>query len=498
MRIARLISLCINSLLAGLVSAEVSPPALNLTLTPNFSNGSLSSLTGELIIASPQISANQTLVAMPLYVADAPTQRYDGNALQARDSNGPLLLEASDGEASAIMQTRFWNAARPTNGDVTLRFTGYPRVFNKSIPGGPLFDMRTNDDGLLGSLLAFVPGPINTTTNYTITVSWNLTNAPSWTRGVWSWGEGPDPVTKVGDITTFLYTYFAVGRISSYPPETTVGSKFGMYWFQQPPFNTTAVASFVQRLLDVQTSFWNDTSDDGYRVFIRYNENNNLGGTALRRSFMFGWHNTNVSTLDLNFLLAHEMTHNWPALSGSVPNITTYQEGLAEFYSTRLLWLNGFISTAEYVKEANAIVEQYYTSPAVNLTDVEAQEQAWQSRSAQKVPYGRGFLYFANVDVQMREKYDGTLSLDTLVLNILQRQRGGLSYTLEDWFDQLRQYLGEYAVQEYVQMASGTPLIQPQQGSLGPCFEVSQTRVMPDVYQWVTKNGTDGISSCFV
>jgi hypothetical protein len=70
---------------------------------------------------------------------------------------------------------------------------------------------------------------------------------------------------------------------------------------------------FVDKYFNYSSIFWKDTSEDPYRVFIRHNQETGTGGTALLRSFTFGWHDANSTVEDkLELLLSHEITHNWP------------------------------------------------------------------------------------------------------------------------------------------------------------------------------------------
>ncbi|KAB2570672.1 hypothetical protein DBV05_g10659 [Lasiodiplodia theobromae] len=499
MRIACLFPLLLH---AAVAAAADGAPALNLTLTPHFPQNGTASLDGVLVIESPDVGSNETLVTLPLTItSNIPTARYDGDALQADDDDGPLPLVIIDDEPSNI-QMRYWNTTRATSGNVTVRFTAYPRQVETDDPFGPLFDIRQNDNGLVGSAWALVPTPSSDqSTNYTISWAWDLSHSPSWTRGVWTWGESSSssssPIVSVNTLDHLQYTFWAVGNITSYPAaDSASSSDFGMYWLVPPPFNTTAVATFVQNFFAFSTSFWHDTSNDPYRIFVRWNANLMGGGTALYRSFTFGYNNASTTgEHDLELLLAHEMTHNWPTMEGSNANITNFVEGSAEFYSLRLMWRGGFMDDSAYLAEMNSRVAYYYNDPYVNASDAAVQDDPWGDLRLQKIPYGRGLIWLANLDAELRERWNGTVSLDVLELALLERVRGGLSYTLEDFFGLLRQYLGDYAVAEYEQIATGSPLLKLRDGSLGPCFDVVQTASNPTVWQWQWKTGANATNS---
>jgi predicted metalloprotease with PDZ domain len=108
------------------------------------------------------------------------------------------------------------------------------------------------------------------------------------------------------------------------------------------------------------------------------------------------------------------MTHNWAVMPGASALISRWAEGMAEFYSLRLLWRAHLLSTARYVQEMNGRLASYYANTYINATDFEAYEHAWDSRDAQRIPYGRGLIELANIDAAMRNLSDSTRSLDDL------------------------------------------------------------------------------------
>lgn len=109
------------------------------------------------------------------------------------------------------------------------------------------------------------------------------------------------------------FTYYAAGPMQRFPAD---GGPFALYWFAEPPFDLPAVAADISAWF---AQAWRLFRDPGgsYRVFVRANPYPAGGGTALRRSFMFGWGiDRPVSAAELQGLLAHEITHNCPRLDG--------------------------------------------------------------------------------------------------------------------------------------------------------------------------------------
>jgi predicted metalloprotease with PDZ domain len=194
----------------------------------------------------------------------------------------------------------------------------------------------------------------------------------------------------------------------------------------------------------------------------------------------------NSSALDIEYFLAHEISHKFVEFDGTVVNATSISEGWAEHYSTRLLWRNNFITDQQYLDVENKTVSYYYNaSDACNyLMDTEVQASPWGPLAVQKVPYGRSLIYLHNIDADMRERYHGTKSVNTITMEIIQRKESGLSHSVEDLFNILNTYSGESTVDYYNEVASGKLFLELRQGTLSPCFKVMQTSEGPVVYQW--------------
>ncbi|OJJ01960.1 hypothetical protein ASPVEDRAFT_150703 [Aspergillus versicolor CBS 583.65] len=474
---------------------------VNITLAPVVTHGIITGVSGQYTI-NYATKANETLVDIPLSLAGKPTARYDTKTLTATDGKGSLRLLTSEATDADGQPTRYFRTTRATQGPVTVRFTAKP---NTDFPAhiGPLFDLRqqgeNNGGGIVGANWAWLPGVASTTLDYQFSLRWDLEDAPGGTTVAWTWGEDTGPFYRSGTRDDILYTYFAVGRLSRFPapgaPPTNSRNEFGMYWMDQPSFNTTDLGNFVNDFFNVSTTFWRDHTDQPYRVFVRRNgpPEYGSGGTALTRSFSFGWNPTNVTEqTSLRLLIAHEMTHNWAVMPGASALISRWAEGMAEFYSLRLLWRAHLLSTSRYVQGMNNRLASYYANTYINATDFEAYEHAWDSRDAQTIPYGRGLIELANIDAAMRNQSHGTLGLDDLTHHMRQLCEDSPSAcTPARWVNVTADYLGASAVTEYNRITSGSSLLVPVNGSLGPCFDVVKTRTSPETWAWKAKQGID-------
>jgi predicted metalloprotease with PDZ domain len=248
-----------------------------------------------------------------------------------------------------------------------------------------------------------------------------------------------------------------------------------MYWLSEPPFDVAAAAGMIQKLFDYMSGFFHDDGGS-YRVFMRKTLANG-GGTALTRSFMFGYGESKPPTAEsLEGLIAHEMVHNWPTLAGDHADTSWYTEGSAEYYSVVLSYRAGLSTPAEFLKRINEHASGYYLNPLQNLSNRVADAIYWQDSRAGHVPYGRGFMYLAAVDAEIRTRTHNKRSLDDIVLKLLERTRaaevsGGKSKEpgVADWQELIGKELGSRGVRGYENMVAGKPIVPPAD-TFGPCF----------------------------
>jgi hypothetical protein len=450
-------------------------PSLSLSLKPHATGAALDYLDATLVIRGVGVASGKTLVRMPLVAASIPTVRYDGEALVAADARGPLRLTQKDGAPGSMGTDRDWLAARASSGSITLRFRAVPRQVDANTRPGPLFDLRAESGGLDGAGLVFLPLPV-ARDRFRIRLHWDLSGLPAGDHAASCLGDGDASLTGATEL--LAQCYYMVGPVHVYPEGPDRERKFGIYWLTDTPFDVATLGAQIQRLFAYMSAFFHDDGGS-YRVFIRKNPYPRGGGTALHRSFMFGWNSEHPPTVgSLQDLLAHEMTHNWPSLEAEHGDTSWYSEGTAEYYSILLSWRSGVIDTGEFLKRINERARNYYRNPLQSLTLRQAEERYWKEANASYVPYGRGFMYLARTDAQIREKSAGKRSLDDLVVELVDRTRRGKSHTIADWLRLLTRELGAGAGPQFEQMRAGVRLVPPP-NTFGPCFrpETYQTRL---------------------
>jgi predicted metalloprotease with PDZ domain len=298
---------------------------------------------------------------------------------------------------------------------------------------------------------------------------------PAGARAISSFGEGD--VSMVRPAEMLNETYFYAGPVKSYPPAGS--DTFAMYWLTEPPFDAAQAATMIKRLYDYTAAFFHDEGGS-YRVFIRKQPYKGSGGTALYRSFMFGYGTAKTPTVDdIEGLIAHEMVHNWPQLDGDHADTSWFAEGSAEYYSVLLSYRAGLTTPDEFLKRINERAQGYYANPLQGLSNHQADEIYWKDSRAGHVPYGRGFVYLAAVDAQVRAKSHGKRSLDDLELNLIDRRRKGEKLGPDAWEKLVTGELGAAGKRGFEDMVAGKKIVIPA-GAFGPCFQVVEAPVTPE------------------
>ncbi|SEK87512.1 Predicted metalloprotease, contains C-terminal PDZ domain [Roseateles sp. YR242] len=471
-----LVSAVLATAATGVMAAE--PPALDVVLTPQVQEGRIVRLDVDMRLSAPAIDAGKTIVRAPVVLVGTPMAAYPAEAIRANDEKGELTLTASEEPATPTGTYRRWTADRATVGDVRLRYGTAPRVVNAETRNGPLFDLRSEAGGIIGSGNYFYALP-ESRAPHRVSLHWDLSKAPAGWRGVWSLGEGDQ--TAVIPPDTLAFSFYAAGPVQSKPQaQLSPTSPFAFYWLSPPPFDPIQLATDTEKLYKFMSKFFEDAGGS-YRVFVRGNPYKAGGGTALAKSFMFSYGVTGetASGGDEQMLLAHEMAHNWPRLDGDEHALTAwYTEGTAEYYSTLLALRAGAISLDKFLKLANEKADDYYTNPYRTLSNAEAGKKFWQDARAQRVPYGRGFMYFARLDALLRASSKGKKRLDDLVLAVQRAQRRGGKVGLEEWDRMVTKALGAAGRKDFDAMVAGERIEMPPT-TFGPCFKPVASTAAP-------------------
>lgn len=433
------------------------PVPLDVVLTPKADAGQIGALQVHLHLPAPKVAAGAPLLRMPVELVSTPTAAYSAEQIQVRDARGALPLRAIDEAPDPSGKYRNYLATRASVGDVDVDYATPPRKVDADTRNGPLFDLRAQDGGLMGAGVYFMALPPGEAPRQ-IHLRWDLSALPAGARGVWSVGEGEQRATAPSDLLRF--SYYAVGKMQRVPESDD--DVFHFYWMDAPPFDAQLLAQQTGQLYRYMARFFGDDGS-AYRAFARRNPYPAGGGTGLAHSFMFGYGPQGQTIAEgPQALLAHEMAHTWPKLDGEEHALTAwYTEGTAEYYSLLLSLRAGVYAKDAFLQAINHRADGYYDNPFRALDNTAAGERFWKDARAQRVPYGRGFMYLVSVDAQLRQHGKQAHSVDDLVLEVLKRQRAGETVGVPEWRAMVVRELGAGAGNDFDAMVAGKLIVPP-------------------------------------
>ena len=116
------------------------------------------------------------------------------------------------------------------------------------------------------------------------------------------------------------------------------------------------------------------------------------------------------------------------------------------------------------------------------------------------VPYGRGALYCADLDLKIRDHSHGSRSLNQVVNPIFMARQHGTVFNQAAWGGMLLRELGSDAVSQFrSMMIEGTRELIPPSSVFGPCLQserltlkVRETDSLVERYEWKQSVGTPG------
>lgn len=433
---------------------------LNLTLAPRWGNDTVMDMTIRGAFPASGIPADNAKPALDYsdqaFGGICPFPDYEELTISDDLGEVPWRLDAAPSCYSAATFKGFY-FERPVQGTVRWSYRILPRILPEGYRSSPYYDFRAEPLGLNGSgMFAFIL-PNTENAQARIHLDWDLSNMPEGARGIWSYGEGS--VEKVLSAWQIRLSLFNTGIMQS-----VEHGCFGVYWFSEPYFAVKDVAERLYPIYQYMADYFHDTGSS-FRVFLRRDPFEiSGGGSACPYAFISGYSAMGGMDADKWFnVLIHEMTHTWPSMADfNVGEGTWFSEGCTEFYCTMLPYHGGFLDAEFTVKCINAKIQgRYYDNVHREMPNMEIPKIQWQDRRAQEVPYGRGFLYLANVDLQLRRAGKG--SIDDIVVKYSVAD----PMPLQEWKDFVLERLGEKGLQEFEDMAAGR-LMVPEPDLFGP------------------------------
>lgn len=388
--------------------------------------------------------------------------------LELSDAAGAVAMVASDDAPSGKPDGayRHWQAARPVSGSVLIRY----RIATQAIDeqGGPPFGMKAAGGGVAGSGRGFLVLPENAASTSTL-MRWDLSELAAGSVGVITAGEGETVVA--GPPEEMLEQWMLAGQATLY--RSPRSPSFNAYLLGRPPFDAAAMLDWADRSYAYLAKSLQYLGAPPYRLFLRTLDGPSFAtGTARHGGggslITLGERYYKNQDLDyLHTVIFHEMTHQWVGQFDSAA--PWFSEGLTTYLSAVLPCRAGIEAPAYCAESINSSTRTYYESDGRNwpLSRISASG----SENVRRAPYGRGMLYFAMLEAQIREKSAGARGLEALLLPLFDARQKGLQLNNAAWESMLARELGAQAVVEFrAWVVEGDVTLIPPSGAFGPCL----------------------------
>ncbi|WP_295999285.1 hypothetical protein [Rugamonas sp.] len=388
--------------------------------------------------------------------------------LEVSDAAGAVAMLASDDAPSGRPDGayRHWQAARQVSGPVLIRY----RIATQAVDeqGGPPFGMKAAGGGVAGSGRGFLVLPENAASTSTL-MRWDLSDLAAGSVGVITAGEGETVVA--GPPQEMLELWMLAGPAAPY--RSVRSPSFNAYVLGQPPFDAAAMLDWANRSYAYLAESLQYLGAPPYRLFMRTLDGPSFAtGTARHDGggslITLGERYSKNQDLDyLHTVIFHEMTHQWVGQFDSAA--PWFSEGLTTYLSAVLPCRAGIEEPAYCAASINSSTHTYYESDGRNwpLSRISASG----SENVRRAPYGRGMLYFAMLDAQVRDKSQGARGLEALLLPLFQARQKGLQLNDAAWESMLARELGAQAVAEFrASVVEGDVTLIPPSDAFGPCL----------------------------
>ena len=436
--------------------------------------------------ASPGFS-----LKVPITYAGVPDIALHTEQLSVRDARGEIALTITDDAPNpgGFPFYRHYRAARAVQFPLTYSYRAKaPRT---SFRGAP-FGLLAAYGGVSGAGAGFLVLPeIDAPT--TSTVHWDLTDLAPGSRAAMSLGDGD--LSHVGPAADLQQSWIMAGPIGRYP--ATGDAPFMATWLGTPAWEVEPEmrwAAEMYAFLGRSYKYLNPLPP--YRVFVQVGTFR--GGTALASSFLGGAAPRAPSAAATGESprqsYTHEMGHLFVGAVDAPDGISSwFSEGLNTYY-TRLLPMRGGFTTVEaYGREINKDFTEYWMSPSRNLSADSIVKVGFNDNTIRHMPYVRGSLYFADLDVKIRNYSRGRRTLDLMLGELFVARAAGTPITHDRWIAAVVREAGLSAKDDFEHVILlGDRTLLPSSNAFGACFQRRDilATTVPDVaqrasYEWV-------------
>jgi hypothetical protein len=412
-------------------------------------------------------------------------------ALEVHDRAGNVVLVESDdppvtSDASAY---RHWVATRTAVAPISVHYRIPTEPLAKR--GEPPLGMEPSGQGVAGCGIGFLLLPENIQSSVT-RLHWDLSDLPPASVGVIT--AGPGTVLVPGSPAEMTKQWFLAGPALSIGTERNNG--FHAYIVGDPPFDSRQMLEWADKAYTTIGRYFRYLGLPNYNLFIRA-VNGPSSGTGTAGEGKGGslvsvgttyWQHQKLG--DIQNIVFHEMTHQWVGLIKN--RDSWYEEGLTVYISETLPCSAGISSPADCASNLNGALRSYYRSQARNWSQQKITDSPFLSEDIREVPYGRGALFFAALNVKLLQKSHGKRAIADAFQPLFISRLQGHGLTQHAFETMLHRELGAAAVEEFrASMIEGTREILPAPDAFGACltrvpstFPTSDGKREAQGYQW--------------
>ena len=404
------------------------------------------------------LSLPETLPGVPLL----PASILD---LSATAASATVDLKQTTELAADGSSWHHWRSSGSIASDVVISYQVEVRPANQS---GPPFGLKAAGAGVAGNTSSFLLLPEGMSSHES-RIRWDLSSLPPTSIGVITAGRGARSVA--GPPKNLLDQWLLAGPVAARRDANK--NAFTAYMVGTPPFEAQAFLDWTARAYDTLSSKFGYLGAPQYTLLVRAVPGPSYAtGTAAERG---GGSLVTVGTeyhrgQDLGSIRAvtfHEMTHDW--VGHLAEEKSWFSEGLTVFFSTILPCQTGLVSDTECAAAINQSADAYYSSEARNWSQQRIDAAPFSKEEVRTVPYGRGMLYFADLNARIRAKSHGHRNLLIALRPLFTARRDGHPLNMAIFETMVRRELGNSAVASFRRaVIDGSETIVPASDAFGP------------------------------
>lgn len=404
--------------------------------------------------------------------------------LRASDADGKIGIKVSDITLDGAAGRR-WSSNRSVRGVVTVR---YSMPLQPAGASGPPYGVKAAGQGLGGNTASLLIVPDGLDTRAT-TLGWDLSRMAPGSLGVATGGTGT--ITVAGSPEKLLDRWILAGPLKG--GQRAEGKGFNAYSAGTPPFNAVAMMRWSRTAYAALARRFGYLGAPRYHLFFRTLDGPsyatgtaaNAGGGSLitlGTSYVRG-----QSEADVRNTIVHEMGHQWVGQFDGGGSLW-FAEGLNVYVTSTLPCEEGLMAWTDCAEQISKWAKSYYASEGRTWTQEAIEASPFEREDLRLVSYGRGMVYFANLDAQIRAASKGSRNLLSALRPLFEARRDGQPITPERWEAWLRKTRGADAVTTFRNTVLGGELIVPDRNAFAPYLQVSRV-------QWEARGvRTDGFS----